>query len=239
MKLEKRYSNGFQLLGSYGFSKCLDNGTSQSAPLTIGLYSLNYGVCDIDFRQVLTFSSVYALPFGRDRMFMNHSNAIVNGMLGGWEVAGIFTARSGSPYTPVVGSDVANTGIGNQRPVRTGVPVQPRRATCWFYDSTNPNCSTAAPNGVNAFAPAPQYTYGNSGRNILFGDGLVQLDATLKKVFQIHEALNAELRLEAFNVANHTTFANPGATIGTSSTGVVSSTLNSNRTLQAAIKVNF
>jgi hypothetical protein len=40
-------------------------------------------------------------------------------------------------------------------------------------------------------------------------------------------------------VANHTTFANPGATIGTSSTGVVSSTLNSNRTLQAAIKVNF
>jgi len=239
VKVEKRYNNGFQLLGSYAYSKCLDNGTSQSAPLTIGLYRLNYGVCDIDFRQVLTVSSVYTLPFGRDRMFMNHSNAIVNGVLGGWEIAGILTTRSGSPYTPVVGSDVANTGIGNQRPVRTGVPIQPRRPTCWFYDSANPNCATAAPNGANAFAPAPQYTYGNSGRNILFGDGLVQLDTTLKKIFQIHEALNTEFRLEAFNVANHTTFANPGATIGTSSTGVVSSTLNSNRTLQAAIKLNF
>jgi hypothetical protein len=238
-KIEKRYDNGFQLLGSYAYSKCLDNGTSQSAPPTVGLYRLNYGVCDIDLRHVLTVSSVYALPFGKGRMFMNHSNAIVNGAFGGWEVAGIFTARSGLPYTPVVGSDVANTGISNQRPVRRGVPLQPRLPNCWFYDSANAKCQNADPNGTDAFASAPQYAYGDSGRNILFGDGLVQLDATLKKVFQIHEALNTELRLEAFNVANHTTFANPGATIGTSSTGVVSSTLNSNRTLQAAIKVNF
>jgi len=238
-KVEKRYSNGFQILASYAYSKCLDNGTSQSAPITIGLYPLNYSVCDIDLRHVLTISSVYALPFGHGRMFLNHSNAIVNSLLGGWEVAGIYTARSGLPYTPVVGSDVANTGVGGQRPMRLGTPVQPRTPTCWFFDSNNKSCTALAPGATNAFVAAPQYTYGTSGRNILFGDGLVQLDATLKKVFQIHEALNTELRLEAFNVANHPTFANPSATIGTSSTGSVTSTLNANRTLQAAIKINF
>lgn len=238
-KVEKRYSNGFQILGSYAYSKCLDNGTSQSAPITIDLYSLNYGVCDIDFRQVLTISSVYTLPFGHGRKFLNHTNVLVDGILGGWEVAGIYTARSGSPYTPVVGSDVANTGVGGQRPVRIAVPTQPRKPTCWFFDSNNKSCAASASHGTNAFAAAPQYTYGTSGRNILFGDGLVQLDATLKKVFQIHESVNTELRLEGFNVANHTTFANPSATIGTGSTGSVTSTLNANRTLQAAIKINF
>ena len=239
VKLEKRYSNGFQLLGSYAYSKCLDNGTSQSAPITIGLYAQNYAVCDIDFRHVLTVSSVFALPFGQGRMFLNHSNAIVSGVLGGWEVAGIYTARSGSPYTPVVGSDVANTGVSGQRPMRTGTPVQPRTPACWFFDSNNKGCAAFAPTATNAFVAAPAYSYGTSGRNILFGDGLVQLDATLKKVFQIHESLNTEFRLEAFNVANHPTFANPSATIGTASTGTVTSTLNANRTLQAAIKVNF
>ncbi len=239
VKLEKRYSNGFQILGSYAYSKCLDNGTSQSAPITIGLYAQNYAVCDIDFRHVLTISSVYALPFGHGRLFLSKSNAFVNGLLGGWEVAGIYTARSGSPYTPVSGSDVANTGVGGQRPNRTGTPVQPRSPTCWFFDSNNRTCAALAPGATNAFVLPTQYTYGTSGRNILFGDGLVQLDATLKKVFQLHEALNTEFRLEAFNVANHATFANPSATIGTASTGTVTSTLNANRTLQAAIKINF
>jgi hypothetical protein len=238
-KIEKRYSNGFQLLGSYAYSKCLDNGTSQSAPPSVSQYSLNYGVCDIDLRQVLTTSSVYALPFGRDRRFMNHSNAFVNGLLGGWELAGILTLRSGLPYTPVVGSDVALTGLSNQRPNRDGVPYQPRNPLCWLYDSANANCVKIYGTHQNVFKNADPNTYGTSGRNILFGDGLVQLDTTLKKVFQIHERLNTELRLEAFNVANHPTFSNPSATIGTGSTGSVTTTLNANRTLQAAIKINF
>ena len=71
------------------------------------------------------------------------------------------------------------------------------------------------------------------------GDGLVTLDATLKKGFRIHESVNTEFRLEAFNVANHPTFSNPNATIGSSSAGTVTSTLNASRTLQAAVKVNF
>jgi hypothetical protein len=67
----------------------------------------------------------------------------------------------------------------------------------------------------------------------------VNLDLTLKKNFVFAESRFLEFRAEAFNIANHATFAAPGATIGASSAGIVTSTLNSNRILQGALKFVF
>jgi hypothetical protein len=92
---------------------------------------------------------------------------------------------------------------------------------------------------VNAFALPTRYTYGNSGRNILLADGLTQLDMTLKKNFRITESTFVEFRTEAFNLLNHATFSAPNATIGSASAGIVTSTLNSNRILQFALKLSF
>ncbi len=232
VKVEKRYSNGFQLLGSYAWSHCLDNGSSESGPQSIGQLRQYYGPCDHNLTHVLTVSSVYALPFGHGRHFLRDTPGVVDELIGGWEVAGIYTARSGLPYSPVLSSDVANNGTSGQFPNRVpgagkGALLNPTPAH-WF--NTAAFAAPAAPN---------QYVFGNSSRNILTGDGLVQLDMTLKKAFAIHEAVNAEFRAEAFNVANHPTFANPNATIGSASAGLVNSTLNSNRTLQLALKINF
>ena len=224
--LEKRLSNGVYALLSYTYSKCTDNGSSESGPPTISLLAQNYGVCDYDITNNFTLSSVYQLPFGKGRRFLSGASWPVDTALGGWEIAGIFMDRTGLPYTPVLSSDVANTGISGQWPNRidSGALAHPT-AQEWF----NPA----------AFTSPAKYTYGNSRRDILRSQGLVDLDTTLKKNFTFTESKILEVRFESFNVANHPTFASPNATIGSSSAGRVTTTLNANRIFQAAVKFFF
>jgi hypothetical protein len=224
--LEKRFANGFQMLASYSWSRCMDTGTNQSGPIQLSMLFQNYAPCDYNLPQNLAVSSVYELPFGRGRLFLSNANRFVNGVLGGWEVAGILTARSGLPFTPVISGDQANTGLSGERPVLVGDPNLPNPTpNRWF--------------NVNAFAMPAKYTYGNSGRNILRSDSLIQLDLTLEKRFNIAEKTQLEFRAEAFNVANRPTFSAPGTSIGSASASVVTSTLNANRIMQFALKLYF
>lgn len=226
--LEKRLSSGVYGLVSYSWSKCLDNGSVESGPPTLSLLSRNYGPCSYDITNNLTISSLYQLPFGKGQRFLGNSHGIVNGIVGGWALAGVFTDRTGQPFTPTLSSDVANTGISGEWPNRiSSGKISNPTAARWF--------------DTKAFTIPTQYTYGNSGRNILRSQGLVDLDATLKKTFQIGESQNRqlEMRFESFNLANHPTFSAPNATIGSSSAGKVTSTLNANRIFQAAAKIYF
>lgn len=226
--LEKRLNNGVYALVSYTFSKCLDNGSSESGPPTLILLQQNYGLCSHDMTNNLTISSVYQLPFGKGRKFANDENAIVNGIIGGWELAGVFTKRTGMPFTPTLSSDVANTGVSGQWPNRIASGKLANPTPALWFDPT-------------AFTTPTAYTYGNSRRNILRGDGLADLDMTLKKMFDLNESKSRQLefRFEGFNVANHPTFSAPNASIGSSSAGKVTSTLNANRIFQAAAKIYF
>lgn len=225
--LEKRLGSGVYALVSYSWSKCLDNGSVESAPPTLILLAQNYGLCSYDITNNLTISSLYQLPFGKGRMFLNHGG-VLNGFVGGWELAGVFTDRTGQPFTPTLSSDVANTGISGEWPNRiaSGKSSHPT-AAAWF-DTT-------------AFTIPASYTYGDSRRDILRSQGLVDLDGTLKKTFNLGDSQSRqlEMRFESFNLANHPTFAAPNATIGSSSAGKVTSTLNANRIFQAAAKFYF
>lgn len=225
-KLEKRFARGFQMLASYTYSRCIDLGSNQGSPIMDSMMFANRGPCDYDIPQNLAVSSVYELPFGKGRRFMGSANSVVDTVLGGWEIAGIFTSRSGLPFTPTISGDRANTGVSGQRPIRLGAGTTADPTVAKWFDSS-------------AFAVPAQYTYGNSGRNILRGDGLAQFDMTLKKMFNIKERGRLEFRAEAFNLLNQPTFSNPNATIGTSAAGTVSSTLNANRILQGALKFYF
>jgi hypothetical protein len=195
-------------------------------------------VCDYDFPNVFTSSFNYALPFGRKKALFNQSRA-ANMLIGGWEAAGIVTMRSGAPFTPTISTDRANTGVANQWPTRLSKPSVVGSPSCWFYVQSNVGCATAAPSGSAAFAVPAQYTYGNSGRNILRAESLEELNVTLMKHISFAETRFVELRMEGFNVLNHPTFAAPTTTIDTGSGGQVSSTLNSARILQVGAKVVF
>ncbi|HVZ83566.1 MAG TPA: TonB-dependent receptor [Terracidiphilus sp.] len=226
--LEKRLSSGIYGLVSYSWSKCLDNGSVEGGPPALELLNQNYGPCSYDMTNNLTISSVYQLPFGKGRMFLKTAHGVVNGLVGGWELAGVLTDRTGQPFTPTLSSDVANTGISGEFPDRVGSGKLSNPTPAQWFDTS-------------AFAIPTKYTYGDSRRDILRGDGLVDIDATLKKSFALGASENRslELRFESFNLANHPTFAAPNATIGSSSAGKVTGTLNANRIFQAAAKIYF
>jgi hypothetical protein len=101
---------------------------------------------------------------------------------GGWEFAGVFSGRSGLPFTPAVSSDVANTGVTTETPNRIGSgKLAKRSATLWF----NPAAFQApTPNTYS-----PYFT-----RNILAADGLVDFDATVKKNIMWTAERGMELR---------------------------------------------
>ena len=243
--LEKRFGKGWYALVSYAHSKCLDNGSNEGAPIALQYLPYNYAVCSYDIPNNLTISTVYDLPFGKGKEFLNQSG-FANYILGGWQLAGIFMNRTGQPYTPVLAGDPANIGVsGQQFPIRVGNPnihhTLANKATHYFDPG-----AFAFPSVNGTQVSTSGYINLVNGRNILRSQGLVNLDATLKKNFNVSEAKYFELRLESFNVANHPTFAAPnaqvtlGATLNNSNNvGRVTATLNNNRIFQGGVKFFF
>ena len=237
--LEVRDWHGLTLMGSFVRAKCLDNGTDDSGAPSMALIGLNYGPCDFDQANTSSISFNYGIPVGRGKAFLNHLPGVVDGVLGGWQVAAVTTLKSGLPFTPTIGSDRANTGAGGQRPNAIGPAFVPQTINCWYYTSANSSCKSLFPNATDTFFVPAQYTIGTSGRNILRADNLYQLDFSLLKDVRISEAKRVQFRAEFFNVMNHPVFNAPGANIDQGSGGQVSSTLNSNRIIEFALKFYF
>lgn len=212
----------------------MDNATG----LTTAYQAHAYAPCDYDFPHSFTGSFNYALPFGAKRRFFN-SNKVVSALLGNFQLAGVTTDRSGAPFTPIVSTDVANTGISAQWPTRLGKPKVIGNPSCWFVVASNPGCATAAAGALPSFGTPTQYTYGNGGRNVLRAASLHEVDLNLLKNIEVKDNITVQLRVEAFNLLNHPTFAAPTTTINTGSGGQVSSTLNSSRILQFSAKILF
>ncbi|HEY3838766.1 MAG TPA: carboxypeptidase-like regulatory domain-containing protein [Bryobacteraceae bacterium] len=236
-KFEARDLHGLSTLVSYTFNKCLDNGSAEGSAPTSLLIPINRAVCDFSVPHNFVASFTYALPFGKNRSHLGHLPGAGDALLGGWNVSGIATLQSGLPFTPVISVDQANTGVGSQRPELVGQPSVPGSVSCWFYVAANPSC--AGLGGATAFALPAQYTYGNSGRNILRADHLYQFDFTVGKNFVFTETKYLEFRTEFFNIFNHPTFAGPATAVDTSSGGQISSTLNAGRTIELALKLFF
>ena len=147
-------------------------------------------------------------------------------MIGGWQLQGIMVFRSGVPYTVSLSRDVANTGVGGQRPNRiaSGVSDSPTLAR-WF--------------DTNAFVPAANFTYGNSGLRILPADIIRTIDYSMFKQFRVTETSKLQFRWEVFNLPNTPSFAAPNATIDSATVGRVNGTSTSPRQMQVAIKYQF
>jgi len=173
----------------------------------------------------LAISAGYELPFGRERRFLSDPPAVVDGILGGWQFQGIYVWRSGRPFTPTISVDRANTGVGGQRPDRLGSgEIEDPTVEVWF-DKT-------------AFALPAQFTYGNSGGNILREDSYKTLDFSLFKLFRIGTH-RLQFRAEAFNVTNTPSFSAPNTAIDTTTGGRVTSTASAPRQMQFALKYDF
>ncbi len=226
-KFDQRFSDGLFFISAFTWSKninigCADfwEGCSIQNP-----YDLNAekGNSPLDVPFVFTFSPGYELPFGKGKPHLNSGPAAW--LLGNWQVNGIFSARSGTVFTPGINFDNANVGGGSQRPNVVGDPNLANWTLAEYFNTS-------------AFAVPASYTYGNAGRAILRGPGAWNLDFSLFRNFDIVERWRLQFRGEFFNILNHTNFGNPGATLNTSSYGIISSG-SQPRLIQLALKLAF
>ncbi|MGO9257761.1 MAG: hypothetical protein ACLQU1_15830 [Bryobacteraceae bacterium] len=115
-------------------------------------------------------------------------------LLGNWEIAPLFKARTGQPLTVGTGTDNSRTDLGNDRPNQ----VLPD------YRATNPICSSSAicVQWINpaAFTANPIGTYGDEGRNALRGPGYFGFDLQLSRTFRMGERYRLQLYANAFNI---------------------------------------
>ncbi|MBC8167188.1 MAG: TonB-dependent receptor, partial [Bryobacteraceae bacterium] len=168
--VRQQFFKGTTALLSYTWSKTLDVTTDSNgggAPMDPYNWKLDYGKSNWDIPHRFVGSWTYELPFLRESKM-----AAAKYVLGGWQVNGILTIQSGYPFNVVTPGDVANTGVGNQRPNLV------KAATSNCGGDQLRNCIDAS-----AFVLPPSFTYGNAGRNILRGPGLTNLDFSLFKNF--------------------------------------------------------
>jgi len=234
-KVTKRFSNGFQALISYTFSKALDrnggNSDFVSAPQNDNNQRADYSLSDISIKQRLVLSPIWQLPFGKGQRFLN-GGGVSNVLAGGWELSGIITFQDGFPFSVLANQDFSNTGAYAPRPDRICNGAGPQTVAEWF----NVNCFSTDALGQALANGTPRF--GNAGRNILIGPGIQQWDVSVIKRNPITEKMNLEFRAEFFNMFNHPNFGTPGATIATDAFGQLTSAA-SPRDIQFGLKLKF
>ncbi len=230
-KLQKSFSAGLSLLATFTWGRSIDNGngiaTSTAASNTSAQDALNQraerGRSDFDIKYRFVFSPVYELPFGKDKPFM--SQGFWSHLVGGWQVSGLFSAQTGNPLTPYYSGNVSGTLNNADRPNVVGDPNNgPKTPQQWF--------------NLAAFATPAAGTFGNAGRNIINGPGLVNLDVAVVRTFHLTERMGAQFRAQAYNALNHPNFSFPNATMDSAARGTITSALDP-RTLEAAVRLVF
>ena len=222
-KLQKRTSGGLWYLISYTWSRTL---TTVPTPAIGGNFTYQTGPAGFDIPHILTMSFGAELPFGRGKRFLGGAGPLANGLVGGWQAQSIVNYRSGLPFTPTVSRDVANIGVGGQRPNRIGDGKLKDPTIAVWFDKT-------------AFVVPPDFTFGNSGPGILRGDHQWNVDFSIFKRFSVTGSQALEFRAEAFNLLNSVYFNLPNSAIDTTAGGRVTSTSNAARQMQFGIKYLF
>lgn len=244
--LRKRFSHGLSLLVSYTWSHSIDdissfNITGSASQPVAGENDLAQDPFDLaaergrsmfDARHRFVLSYQWALPF------LQHSSNWYGKAMGNWQLNGILTAMSGTPFTVFDSNDVSLqgqapeiSGFSSNRPNVVGNPNSgPRTAAEWFNVSAFQKI-TQDPN-------SPVEQFGDEGRNAVQGPGYVNWDFSAFKNIRLTEAKEFQIRGEFFNVLNHTNFRLPVSDIESPTFGQIQSDV-SQRKIQVALKFLF
>jgi hypothetical protein len=221
--LNRRMARGLFVKAAYTWSKAInmvdDTGTDGlplfNAPSQI---SRNRALAGFDIPHNIQFGFAAELPFGKGKKWAQEGFA--GALLGNWQVNGVLSLVSGRPFT-VTASGTSLNAPGNSQTadqvkskvekmggIGTAVAGVPNER---YFDPT-------------AFANVTAVRFGTTGRNILRGPGLENLDLSLFRVFSITERFKLEFRAESFNFTNTPHFANPNGSVTASNFMVISST---------------
>src|SRR5215469_15415999 len=199
--------------------------------------SANYAVSNFDRPNAFKGSIIYAIPLGKGHQYGN--SALADAAIGGWQASTSFIAESGSPFTVVMSSYGAGT-LANG--VEAGGAV-------WYPNLVgNPHVSNQSISewfDPGAYAAPAANTFGTNPRNSLRGPDLTDVDFSLGKSWSLPrwEQGNLQLRMDAINVLNHPSFANPSNAINSnglaSGVGVISGTAITGRIVQLSARFSF
>ena len=236
VRLDKRMSKGTSGLISYTWGKSIDTGTGtatgsdgDSGTQNPKDYYANRGLSGFDVRHRFVGSYLIQIPIGQGHRFLGNAPRVVDAILGGWQLAGIITLQTGSPFSPTT-ADNTGGAAGTQRPnvlrdwrVENPGPNQwfDRNAFCW-----QASCGLAP------------LTFGNAGRNSLIGPSVKKWDFSLMKTFDVYEEHRFQFRAELFNFTNHPNFFLPAGRVDQASGGTISQA-GPGRTVQIGLKYTF
>jgi hypothetical protein len=229
--LNRRFSDGLFLKGAYTWSHAI--ATHNYGDWTTfsfnALSELHRNRANAPFNRPhnLQLAYVYELPFGTGKKWAQ--NGAARAILGGWQVNGIFSSYMGTQYTLSASGTSLNMPGGNpQTPdqVKPEVEKLGNVGDLAFFDTT-------------AFANITEVRFGNVGLYSMRGPGVVNMDVSLFRRFQITEKMNMEFRAEAFNISNTPHFGNPNGSITSSLFGKITSVSNDPRSFRFGLRFAF
>jgi len=231
VNVRRRYSHGLSLLANYTYAKTLTNAPDFRSPMDEAAIPQNNSDlalekgpgCDVRHRFAL--SGVYDIPaFAR--------NAWTRALTSSWHLTTVYQVQSGMPFTISVFGDTANSGtVLGENPIRANVTGEPvfgpgtRTADKWF----NPA----------AFATPPAFTFGNAGRNSVYGPPLQTLDLAVARTFRLTEKATFQFRGEAFNALNKVNYGTPNRFVNTPQFGTITMAMTPGREIQLSARVSF
>ena len=259
VKVEHRFSSGFFMLGSYTFSRSIDNGSTttqgdlangnNSEPQNAFNFQAERGPSDNNATHRFVLNYLYDLPFGNGKRYLSDASRGLDAVVGGWQINGITVVQSGLPFSPLVSSGSAAIRAGPGGPVRPNIVGNPNRPG---PVAANSKCvaPTSIHNRVTWFNPCayvvPTAAFGDAGRNSLVGPKFVNFNFSLFKNFSITERWKLQFRTEVFNIFNHTNLGLPNPNINLAGAGQITTTVNqaqltaqTSRLIQFALKLMF
>lgn len=185
----------------------------------------NRGPEDGIVRHLFVANWVYNLPFGRGRRLLSGIPRAANYVLGGWQVTGIGTLRTGTPYSISYSSSLV------------GFPSSGRADVIGDWHVSNPGVDGWF-NPAAFSAPAP-FTLGNVGRNSMWAPGFWNFDMGIMKNFRFYERFDVQFRGELFNMLNHPNPSGPGANVAVPSTFGKTTSFSGARVILFGLKLAF
>jgi hypothetical protein len=246
-KLDKRFTNGLNILASYTFSKTLTDAdviqpywsTLQNGGAVQDPENLRgeKAVSSEDIPNTFVVTYIYELPVGQGKHFLGSSSRAVDEVVGHWTVTGRHNYQSGQPmsifgangipgknssvrFNRVAGQPVKNPNYKNPATFSTTLPnMSPYQSACatGYF-----NCNAFAdPNPVTPATYVP-YVFGNMPRNSsdIRWTGFSEESFSISKMFPINERIRVDLRGEMFNALNRHIFTRPDSNLGTTNTDV-------------------
>ena len=230
-RVEKRFSSGFSFLGAYTFSKCLSDPWQDQFswhPLDL---KLDRGHCAVDLNQRLSVNSIYELPFGRNKQFLNQGG-LVDAVAGGWQASVIASFYTGPWLTLSSNQNLGNfinalpnvSGPVNDPSLRTGLGKAGRLGPYFNIQNVQPETTL----GVQ----------GNASVQNILAPGAQDWDLSLFKGWRYRERYNLTFRTDFFNAFNHANFYNLITNVNASNFGFVNSALPG-REIQFSLRLAF